>query len=37
MDWVLKKNKGLKTLLKICSIINSEYEMEEDFNINLTP
>jgi len=35
---VLKNNKGFKTLLRICSIINSEYKKEEkDANINLTP
>ena len=38
MDFILKKNKGFKTLLKIHRIINGEYENEEeDININLTP
>jgi len=39
MDFILKKYKGFKTLLKICSIINGKYEEEEeeDININLTP
>lgn len=36
MNSVLKKNTGLKTLLKIRSVINSEYETE-DINISLTP
>lgn len=38
MDFILKKNKGFKTLLKIHRIINGEYENEEeDIDINLTP
>lgn len=38
MDFILKKNKGFKTLLKMHRIINGEYENEEeDININLTP
>jgi hypothetical protein len=35
MDFVLMKNKRFKTLIKICSIINGEYEMEKDVNITL--
>ncbi|KAL4100716.1 hypothetical protein QTP88_020750 [Uroleucon formosanum] len=35
-DFILKKNKGFQTLLKIRSTINGEYEEEEDVNINLT-
>jgi hypothetical protein len=38
MNFILKKNKEFKTLLKIRSIINGEYkEEEEDVNINLIP
>lgn len=37
IDLVLKKVKGFKTLLKIRSIIDSEYETTEDFNITLIP
>jgi len=39
MDFILmNKKKGFKSLLKIRSNINGEYEEEEeDFNINLTP
>ena len=32
MDFILKMNKGFKILLKILSIINVEYEEEEDVN-----
>jgi len=36
MDFILKKNERFKTLFKIRSIINGEYE-EEDVNIDLIP
>jgi len=38
MDFILKKNKGFKTLLKMHRFISGEYENEkEDIYINLTP
>jgi len=36
MDLILNKNKGFKTFLKTCNIINGEYKTEEkDVNITL--
>lgn len=37
MDWVLKKNTGFESLLKIRSIINDECETKEYVNNTLTP
>lgn len=38
MDLVLKENMGYKTLLRICTVINGEYETDEnDVNIALNP
>lgn len=39
MDLVLQKNKGMKTLLKMYSIINGDYQTEvekDNMNINIT-
>jgi len=35
MNFVLKKNKGFKTLLKMLSNLIGEYEMGEDVNFTL--
>jgi hypothetical protein len=38
MDLILKRNKGIKTFLKMCNIINGEYKTEEkDVFITLNP